>query len=100
MRNAAKDKLQARDIKGMEEIYWAVHYQIRNLEEMKKALDKPNIWDLIYEGFELYTDTRKRLQIELLREVIFELKRDCNKEFDSLVQFKDECLFSIKEKND
>lgn len=40
------------------------------------------------------------MQIELLREVIFELKRDFNKEFDSLEKFKEDCLFMIKEKND
>jgi hypothetical protein len=77
-----------------------VQYHIRNLEEMKHILDNPNIWDLIYESFELYTDPRKRMQIELLKEVIFELKRDYNKEFDSLEKFKEECLFTIKEKND
>jgi hypothetical protein len=55
---------------------------------MKKVLDKPNIWDLIYESYELYTDTRKRMQIGLLKEVIFELKRDFNSEFDALEKFK------------
>ena len=70
---------------------------------MKKVLlenHNPNIWDLIYEAFELYTDPRKRMQIELLKEVIFELKRDYNKEFDALEKFKEDCLFMIKEKND
>ena len=67
---------------------------------MKKALDHPNIWDLIYDSFELYSDTRKRMQIDLLNEVVFELKRDYNKEFDQLEKFKEDCIFSIKEKND
>jgi hypothetical protein len=53
----------------------------RNLEDTKKALENPNIWDLIYESSELYSDSRKRIQIELLKEVLNELKRDFNKEF-------------------
>ncbi len=40
------------------------------------------------------------MQIELLREVIFELKRDFNKEFDGLERFKEDQLFLIKEKNE
>jgi hypothetical protein len=70
------------------------------LEETKKALESPNIWDLIYESYDLYTDSRKRIQIELLKEVLFELKRDYNKEFESLEKFKEDVTFVIKEKND
>ena len=92
--------MQQREIKGMEEIYWNVKYQLQTLDEIKKKLDHPNIWDLIYESFDLYTDSRKRMQIELLREVIFELKRDFNKEFESLEKFKEDSLFTIKEKNE
>lgn len=36
----------------------------------------------------------------MLKEVIFELKRDFNKEFDGLERFKEDSLFSIKEKNE
>jgi hypothetical protein len=92
--------MQQRDIKGMEEIYWSVKYAIQSLEELKRRLDHPNIWDLIYEAYDLYPDPRKRMQIELLREVIFELKRDYNKEFESLEKFKEDSLFTIKEKNE
>ena len=84
----------------MEEMYWSVRYQIENLEEIKKKLDSPNIWDLIYEAYDLYSNPRKRMQIELLREVIFELKRDYNKEFDGLERFKEDQIFLIKEKNE
>lgn len=79
-----------RDIKGMEEIHWKVVYLERELDDLKKALEAqpPNIYDLLYDAFELYTDQRKRSQIELIREVIFELKRDYNKEFDSLENYK------------
>eukprot|EP00347_Sterkiella_histriomuscorum_P023011 403336298 len=100
LRNAQKDKMQQREIRGMEEIYWSVKYALKTLDEVKKNLDNPNIWDLIYESYDLYTDPRKRMQIELLREVIFELKRDYNKEFESLEKFKEDSLFTIKEKNE
>jgi hypothetical protein len=51
-----------RDIKGMEEIHWKVVYQERELEDLKAALnaDPVNIYDLLYDAFELYTDQRKR----------------------------------------
>jgi hypothetical protein len=100
LRNAQKDKMQQREIRGMEEIYWSVKYALNTLDELKKKLDHPNIWDLIYESYDLYTDPRKRMQIELLREVIFELKRDYNKEFEALEKFKEDSLFTIKEKNE
>lgn len=92
--------MQQRDIKGMEEMFWAVKYQIDQLDEFKKRLENPNIWDMIYESYDLYSNPRKRMQIELLREVIFELKRDYNKEFDGLERFKEDQIFLIKEKNE
>jgi hypothetical protein len=47
-----------RDIKGMEEIHWKVVYLERELDDLKKALEAqpPNIYDLLYDAFELYTD--------------------------------------------
>mmetsp|Transcript_23105 Transcript_23105/g.35787 ORF Transcript_23105/g.35787 Transcript_23105/m.35787 type:complete len:412 (-) Transcript_23105:907-2142(-) len=56
--------------------------------------------DVIYEPFEVYTDIRKRSQIELLKAVVFELKDDFNKEFTELEKFKEDQLFAIKEKNE
>ena len=92
--------MQQREIRGMEEIYWSVKFALHSLDELKKRLDHPNIWDIIYESCDLYTDSRKRMQIELLREVIFELKRDYNKEFDALEKFKEDSTFTITEKNE
>jgi len=99
-RLAAAQKTQARDIKGMEEIHWKVVHTKKELEYLKKTLDAHNIYDILYDSFELYTDKRKRVQIELLREVVFELKRDFNKEFTQLNAQKDEVLYNISEKND
>ena len=65
------------------------HDHPRNRWELGRyEAQPPNIYDLLYDAFELYTDQRKRSQIELIREVIFELKRDYNKEFDSLENYK------------
>jgi hypothetical protein len=77
-----------------------VVYLERELDELKKAIEgaNPNIYDLLYDAFELYTDQRKRNQIELIREVIFELKRDYNEEFKTLLAAKGEELYKIKEK--
>ena len=46
------------------------------------------MWELIYEPYELFTDIRKRNQIELIKQVVFELKKDFNKEFSALEQYK------------
>ena len=96
----AAQKNAVRDIKGMEEQHWKVEAIQRDLEACKASLENPNIYDLLYEPFELHTDKRKRTQIEILREVIFELKRSFNKEFLDLRNYKDEQLFLIKEKNE
>jgi hypothetical protein len=84
-----------RDIKGMEDQHWKVVYMERDLDELKKSIEDvmPNIYDLLYECYDLYTDQRKRTQIELIREVIFELKRDYNKEFIALEAYKQEQLY-------
>jgi hypothetical protein len=46
--------------------------------------------DIIYEPFELYTDIRKRNQIEIIKNVIFELKKDFNWEFEDLEKNKED----------
>ena len=55
-----KDKLQARDIKGMEELHWKVVQTRREMDELKAAIEAPNMFDLLYEPFELHTVKRKR----------------------------------------
>ena len=46
---------------------------------------------------ELYTDKRKRLQIEIVRQIIFKLKERFNEEFKALEAEKTESIFKIKE---
>jgi len=55
---------------------------------------------MIYEPYDLHRDKRKRSQIEFIKEVVFELKRDFNKEYEMLKKFKNDHIFSIGEKND
>jgi hypothetical protein len=49
-----------REIRGMEEMYWRVAFQLKGLEQQKTEIAKANIFDLIYEPYELYCDVRKR----------------------------------------
>lgn len=58
------------------------------------------IFDLMYEPYELFTDVRKRNQIELIKQLVFELKKDFNIEFFELEKYKDDQSFAIKEKNE
>lgn len=88
-----------REIKGMEEMYWKVVFQIRTIDDIKKSLENPQAIDLIYEPYELYADGRKRNQIEILKSVVFELKDNFNAEFDALEKFKEDQIYNIKEKN-
>jgi hypothetical protein len=97
---AAAAKLQSREIKDMEEIHFKVIQTKRGIDELKAAIENPNVYDLLYEPFELYTNKRKRAQIEFLKEIVFELKRDYNEEFLKLKDEKEQRLFEIGEKNE
>jgi hypothetical protein len=98
-------KFVAREIRGMEEMYWKIQSQRKQIEEIKKVLsckpeDGPPISDLIYEPYELSADARKVNQIELLKGVVYELKKDFNKKFARLVSDKETTLQNIDEKNE
>jgi hypothetical protein len=96
----AKNKMHQREIKGMEELFWCVVTVRKTLEEKKAVLENLGIYDMIYETFELYTDARKRAQIEMLTQVVFELKKEFNKEFKDMERYKEDQLFVINEKNE
>ena len=81
---ALANKGQSRDIKGMEEIHWRIVQTKRSIDDLKASLESQNIFEMLYEPYDLYRDKRKRSQIEFIKEVVFELKRDFNKEFESL----------------
>ncbi len=91
---------QQRDSKGMEEIHWKIVQFQRSIDDIKAGLETNNIYEVLYEPYELYRDKRKRTQIEFLKEVVFELKRDFNKEFEQLEKYKNDHIFSISEKNE
>ena len=44
----------------MDEIHWKVVYLEKELDYLKSALEDPNIYDILYDSFELFTDKRKR----------------------------------------
>lgn len=79
----------------MEELFWCVTTARKTLEERKQALEKPGVYDLIYQTFELNTDARKRAQIELLTQVVFELKKAYNKEFKQVEELKENITMQI-----
>lgn len=99
-RLAGANKGQQRDIKGMEEIHWRIIQTKRSVDDLKVAIETGAIFEMLYEPYDLYRDKRKRAQIEFLKEVIFELKRDFNKEFEQLEKYKGDHKFNIGEKNE
>lgn len=94
------NKGQQRDIKGMEEIHWRIIQTKRSIDDLKVAVETGAIFEMLYEPYDLYRDKRKRAQIEFLKEVVFELKRDFNKEFEQLEEYKGAHKFNIGEKNE
>lgn len=86
----------------MEEIHWKVVQMEKTLEELRAMLSEEKIqaFNILYESFDLFTDKRKRAQIELLKACVFELKKDFNAEFDKFEKKKSEDLFSLSEKNE
>lgn len=95
---------QTVDIIGMEEFHWKVSFyeafkRAQN-EELAKVFENQNPYDMLYNVYELYTGKRKRAQIEILKAIVFELKRDYNKEFAQLEVQKEDYKLQIKEKNE
>ena len=110
------------EIRGMEEMHWKVSFKIQQLENLRAKVEKHDrgdagkkkkgaeaeeddgsgplsVSDILYEPFEIYTDVRKRIQIELIRAIVFELKEDFNAEFKALSDEKSEQKYAIEEKN-
>lgn len=88
--------------KEMSEMHWRIVYKLLENEKLLQNLKNGKefkIRDLIYEPFELYTDVRKRNQIELIKAAVFELKEDFNVKFKALEDSKKNQIENIKEKN-
>lgn len=53
-----------REVKNMDSMHWRVVFIERELDILKEKISKPeevlDIYDLLYDTFELYTDKRKR----------------------------------------
>lgn len=111
------------EIRGMEEMHWQVQFKLYQMEKLRNKVEKHDrgndkkkkggdaggeedadnaplgVLDILYEPFEICTDVKKRVQIEILRSIIFELKEDFNGEFNKLAEEKDEQKYAIGEKN-
>jgi hypothetical protein len=96
----ANKNMQSREIRGMEEMHWRVYFQMKELQKILDDAEADNFYDMIYEPFELYSDIKKRNQIELIKAVIFQMKEDFNKEFSDLKQNKLDQEFAIQDKNE
>lgn len=63
-----KNKMVTREIKEMDQMHWRVIFGHQDIDKAKDQLDKdPKVWELLYEPYELFTDIRKRNQIELIK---------------------------------
>ena len=49
-----------------------------------KPIEEYTTWDYMYGALDLFSNKRKRCQIHLLRNLIFEIKQDFNEEFEKL----------------
>ena len=94
-----KDRGAHRDEEAIDQLKWKIITKRKELEELRKDLSTLDAWDLLYQPFELYTDSRKRMQIEMLHDVVFKLKEEYNKEFKDFQRLKDDQIFVIQEKN-
>jgi WD40 repeat protein len=94
-----KERQQNRDEANIAELRWKILTRKRELEDLRNNLHTLGSWDLIYEPFELYTDSRKRMQIEMIQDIVFKLKGEFNKEFENFQKFKDDQIFNIQERN-
>lgn len=63
-----------------------------------KKPDDPAEWQYLYGSFELFTDVRRRNQIILLQHIVHKIKREFNKEYESVLVFKANQVDKIKEK--
>jgi len=96
----AKERNVKRDETNLEELKWKISTKKKELEQLANEINTLGSWDLLYEPFELYTDARKRMQIEILLDVIFLIKEEFNKEFIEFQKMKeDQIIFRIGEKN-
>jgi len=89
----------------MEEMYWKIESQRKQVDAIQKILnlkpeEGPAISDLIYEPYELSADGKKINQIELLKGFVYELKKEFNKKFTKLRDDKETTLGNISEKNE
>lgn len=62
-----RDRHTMQSDNSIEELRWRIAKKKKTLEEIQKDFGKLTAWDILYDAFELYTDGRKRMQIEILQ---------------------------------
>ena len=53
---------------------------------MRKEISDFDIWDYMYGALDLFSNKRKRCQIHLLKDLIFEIKKIYNEQYDLLAK--------------
>jgi hypothetical protein len=89
-KSKTKEKTQQKEEKNIEDLKWLIITKKKQFEDLKRDIENLKVSDLVYDGFEMYTDSRKRQQIEMLKSCIFNLKKQFNIEFTQLVKMKEE----------
>lgn len=69
----------------------------QGVQELQVQTDEE--WSLLYNSMELFTNNAKRNQIVMLKNIIFKIKKCFNKEFDKMLQFRQQQVEIINEKN-
>ena len=99
------EQFQVDWIIGIKPEEWKNHPLLKELTQRREAEAKENDpkllfeWDLLYSGPQVYTTSRKRLQIYLLHMLCRAFKEGFNLEFEKLENLKEKQLESIEEKN-
>jgi len=82
-----------------EDIRLTVKQEKKEIEYFRKNWKTLDGYELLYEPYELQTNARKRAQIVFIKEIIRRMKKEFNKDFEGLTNYKSEQISLIKEKN-
>jgi hypothetical protein len=69
-------------------------------DDVQEDEDSDQLQDLLYHPFDLHTSHRKISQINLLKWIIYEKKKEFNKEIHSILELKKSEIQKIEEKNE
>eukprot|EP01022_Parablepharisma_sp_SALTPOND_P004031 TRINITY_DN1173_c0_g1_i1.p1 TRINITY_DN1173_c0_g1~~TRINITY_DN1173_c0_g1_i1.p1 ORF type:complete len:1181 (-),score=200.28 TRINITY_DN1173_c0_g1_i1:8215-11757(-) len=90
---------EKKEEKKTDDIRLTVKQEKKEIEYFRKNWKTLEGYELLYEPFELQSNARKRMQIMFIKEIIRRMKKEFNKEFETLCNYKSEQISLIKEKN-